>query len=389
MQDSHVKTKISKKKKVKFVLFTLLFLSVIIIILSEIILSFMHYPSSHDVMKKVSYTQAKWWACDSVAGPRYVANQVTKEDSVYFLREIWYYHRLQLINNDGYHDADNFTAVTPASDSIKILMTGDSFTWGASSDVGSSYVDIFEKDIKKSYPGIVWNTGMPATGTNHALFTTKKYLPLQNSNYVVLGFYTGNDFSDNLVPFDRLVFNKLASCYNQYDYNKDLKPFKISNREAYKKATGSYPLEELNFIQKIMVRSRFISFVTDLKDKILNRLSGKRSKTSEQEYKMTKEYLKQLNDYVKENNAELIVLVIPAAENVKEKDIHYLNTIKILNELSLHYVDPLDQFTEDDYLKIDGGHWKNRAHVLAGHTLSKYLLDLINKKQQTTFRKNQ
>ncbi|MBK6633193.1 MAG: hypothetical protein IPG38_01715 [Chitinophagaceae bacterium] len=148
-------------------------------------------------------------------------------------------------------------------------------------------------------------------------------------------------------------------------------------------------MEELNFIQKIITRSRFISFITDLKDKILNRLSGKRSKTIEQEYKMTKEYLKQLNDYVKENNAELIVLVIPAAENVKEKNTHYLNSIKILNELSLHYVDPLDQFMEEDYLKIDGGHWKNRAHVLAGHTLSKYLLDLINKKQQKSFRKNQ
>ena len=74
------------------------------------------------------------------------------------------------------------------ADSLKILVAGDSFTWGASSDIGSSYVDIFESDIKKIHPAIVWNTGMPATGTNHALFTTKKYLPLQKSNYVVLVF---------------------------------------------------------------------------------------------------------------------------------------------------------------------------------------------------------
>ena len=388
MKEQIEKKKMSGGKKIKFVLFTLLFLGLIIIVISEIALSFMHYPSSYDKMKKVSFTQAKWWTCDSVSGPRYVANAVTKDDSIYFLREIWYYKRLRMINNDGYHDHDNFTQVSPDNDSLRILAVGDSFTWGASSDIGSSFVDILESDINKVHPGFVWNTGMPATGTNHALFTAKKYLSIQRSNYVVLGFYTGNDFGDNLVPFDRLVFNKLASCYNQYDYNKDLKPFKISNKEAYQKATGSYPMEDLNFIQKILIRSRFRSFIIDNMEKLTNRLSGKKAKAAEQEYTITKDYLKQLNDYVKENNAELIVLIIPAAEDVKKKEDHYLNAIRIMNELSLQYVDPLSQFTEDDYLKIDGGHWKNRAHTLAGHMLSKYLLDRIRAKQQTTFKKN-
>lgn len=382
------KKSISKGKKIKFIFFTLVFLTVIIFVISEIVLALMHYPSSYDRFKKVSYTQAKWWTCDSVSGPRYVPHQATKEDSIYFLREIWYYHRLQMINTDGYHDKDNFTEISPDSDSLKVLVTGDSFTWGASSDIGSSYVDILESDIKKVYPSLVWNTGMPATGTNHALFTAKKYLPLQKSNYVILGFYTGNDFGDNLVPFDRLIFNKLASCYNQYVLDKDFNPVKISNREAYKIATGSYPMEELNFVQKILIRSRVISFVRDLMEKVENRLSGKRGRMAEQEYKVTKDYLKQLNDYVKENGAELIVLVIPALNDIKEKDDHYFNTIKVLKELSLDYIDPISQFTESDYLTIDGGHWKNSGHIKAGHTLSKYLLDHISAKQQKTFRKN-
>lgn len=387
MQENDTKTKISGGKKIKFILFTLLFLLVIIFIIGEIVLAIQGYPSTYAKMQKVSLTQAKWWACDSVSGPRYVAHQTTPKDSVYFLREIWYYNRLNMVNNDGYHDKDNFTEISPDSDSLKILVAGDSFTWGASSDIGSSYVDIFENDIKKIHPAIVWNTGMPATGTNHAIFTTKKYLPLQKSNYVVLGFYVGNDFGDNLLPFDRLMFNNLASCYNLYDHDKDFNPVKISLSEAYKKAMGSYPVEELNFVQKILIRSRFATFLTDLKNRAVNRLSGNKNRTNEQEYKVTKEYLKQLNDYVKENNAELIVLVIPAAEDVKEKESHYLNAIKILNELSLQYVDPLSQFTQDDYLKIDGGHWKNRAHTVSGHMLSKYLLDYIEKKQQKIFKK--
>lgn len=387
MQGNSIKTKVSTGKKIKFILFTLVFLLIIIMVIGEIVLAIKGYPSTYAKMQKVSLTQAKWWTCDSISGPRYIPHQTTRTDSVYFLREIWYYNRLNMVNTDGYHDRDQFAEVSPDSDSLRVLMAGDSFTWGASSDIGSSYVDIFESDIKKIYPSIVWNTGMPATGTNHAVFTTKKYLPVQKSNYVVLGFYVGNDFGDNLLPFDRLMFNNLASCYNLYDHDKDFKPVKISLSEAYKKAMGSYPMEELNFVQKMLIRSRFITFITDLRNKAMNRLSGNKSRTIEQEYKVTREYLKQLNDYVKENNAELIVLVIPAAGDVKKKEEHYLSTIKILNELSLPYVDPLSQFNENDYLKIDGGHWKNRAHILTGHMLSKYLLEHIEKKQQKTFKK--
>mgnify|MGYP001157888900 CR=1 FL=1 len=388
MEGNGLKNKVSKGKKIKFILFTLLFLLTVIIGLSEIILAITKYQSTYNKMQRFSLTQADWWACDTVNGPRYVQNKVGVPDSIHFLREIWYYNRLKMINNDGYHDRDNFTEIPADSDSLRVLFAGDSFTWGASADIDSSFVDVFEADVKKSYPAVVWNTGVPATGTNHAVFTTGKYLPKQKSNFVILGFYTGNDFGDNLLPYDQLIFNNLASCYNLYDYDKDFKPFKISKSEAFKKATGSYPMEELNIVQKILVRSRFVTFITDLKTKIANRLSGDKTKRSEQEYKVTKEYLKQLNDYVKENNAELIVLVIPASEDVKEKGVHYLNAMKIMNELSLQYVDPLNELAVDDYLKIDGAHWKNGGHVRAGHLLSKYLLDYIQKKDQKSFEKN-
>ncbi|MFZ1370323.1 MAG: hypothetical protein WAR78_08070, partial [Ferruginibacter sp.] len=184
MQDSIVKNKISKGKKVKFILFTLFFLAVIVIGITELILSVTKYQSTYDQMKRFSLTQAKWWACDSVNGPRYVPNMVGEADSIHFLREIWYYKRLTMINNDGYHDRDSFTNISADSNSLRVLFAGDSFTWGASADIDSSFVDIFESNIRKLKPALVWNTGIPATGTNHALFTVKKYLPLQKTNVV-------------------------------------------------------------------------------------------------------------------------------------------------------------------------------------------------------------
>ncbi|HAO47484.1 MAG TPA: hypothetical protein DCQ97_11200 [Chitinophagaceae bacterium] len=386
MADNTEKKKISKGKKIKFALFTLLFLLVILFVLAEVAFYFMKYPSSYDRMQKVSYTQAKWWTCDTINGPRYVAHQATLDDSVYFLREIWYYKRLKMINSDGYHDKDEFTPLSPDSDSIKILAAGDSFTWGASSDVGSSFVDILESDVNKVHPALVWNTGIPATGTNHAVFTTKKYLPLQHSNYVVLGFYVGNDFGDNMLPFDRIIFNKMASCYSQYDFDKNLNPVKITNREAYKIATGSYPMEELNFFQKILIHSRTRYFISELGKKISNRLSGNKEKTKEIGYKLTRDYLNELNTYVKANNAELVVLVIPSLDDVKKKEENYTNALELLKELNIQYVDPLDQLTIADYLTIDGGHWHNSGHIKAGHLLSAYLLNHIKSKSQTDFK---
>jgi hypothetical protein len=103
---------------------------------------------------------------------------------------------------------------------------------------------------------------------------------------------------------------------------------------------------------------------------------------------MTDAYLKELNAYVKENNAELIVLVIPTEADVKEKSTQYQNVIKILNDASIKYVDNTSLFTTDDYMKTGGGHWKNSGHIKAGHELSKYLLDQIKQKGQKSFRKN-
>ena len=61
MQESAVKNKMSKGKKVKFIFFTLLFLFAIIFIITEVLLGFFHYQSSYNKMENFSLSQAQWW----------------------------------------------------------------------------------------------------------------------------------------------------------------------------------------------------------------------------------------------------------------------------------------------------------------------------------------
>lgn len=382
MDNNNASRRLSIGTKIKYALATVSLLAIFIISVSETALYFTHYNSIYSKVNEFSVVQAKWWVCDSLKGPRYLPGKVDRNDSIYFKDNIWYYDRLNLVNNEGYHDRDDFMKIPDDSNALRFLIAGDSFTWGASADFDSSYVEIFERNIKKSYPAVVWNTGIPATGTNHAIFTTRKYLPLQKSDFVILGFYTGNDFGDNLLPFDKLIFTDQASCYNLYTYDKTFKPFPISTNEAFKKATGSYPLSELSIPQKFLIRSRFYSFLSEMVSRVANRLSGDKKRNSEQEYIATKEYLKQLDQYIKDSNAKLIVFVIPSWVDLQSKDPHYSNVVKILNELSINYLETINLYSPSDYLKTGGDHWNNKGHLKAGNALSNCLITEIVKKRE-------
>ena len=146
-------------------------------------------------------------------------------------------------------------------------------------------------------------------------------------------------------------------------------------------------MEELNILQKIIVRSRFVTFTSDMWSRILNRLDGTKQRTEQQQYTMTRKYLKELNEYVKKNNAELIVVVIPTWIDVEKREEHYNNAVSILNELSIKHIETLNLLKLDNYRKSGGGHWVNSGHIIAGHALSQYLLKYMKEKQSLTFSK--
>lgn len=355
------------------------------VIILEGILYLLKYDNAYTKMQRYSIDKADWWVNDSILGPRYVPNEFEK---LVKTAPNWYYERLKIVNKQGYHDRDDFTDLSSDTNSIKVLFIGDSYTWGASSDVDSSFVDVFEQKFKNRYPLIVWNAAIPATGTNYALYITKRFLPLQKSSIVVLGFFSGNDFTDNLTPYDRIQFNNKASCFNCYKLDNSFKASKISVTEAYRSATGAYPIENLNLFQrKIIIKSRLIPLLNRVFNKIIRIISKyiHSDNISKEEYsfQITKSYLNQLKNYIKDNNAELFVLLIPVQADIRRKSNKYLKAIEIMKELEINYLEISNMLSEANYVPgINDGHWNNSGHKISGTLLYNYISASYKSKKQ-------
>jgi len=377
MENRDTKQNVFLKYKSIFSVLFLLISVIIIIIISECTLYLLKYDNAYTKMKRFSIDKADWWINDSILGPRYAQNKFENLDKSV---PDWYYERLKIVNKQGYHDKDDFIDLPSDTNCIKFLFIGDSFTWGASSDIDSSFVDVFEQRFGKNIPLIAWNAGIPATGTNYALHVTKRFLPLQKSDIVVLGFYR-NDFGDNLIPFDRLQFNNKASCFNCYELDNSFNAIKVSIRDRYKDATGAYPIDDLNFFQReIIIKSRLIPLLNSvferIKQKSYQYTHSENISKKEFSFKITKSYLNQLKNYVKENDAELIVLLIPARQDINRNSEEYLKAIEILRESEINYLEISDKFSQANYMQSESdGHWNNSGHRIAGTLLYEYILE--------------
>jgi hypothetical protein len=374
MQKSGSKGNIVEKNKTLVASLLVIFIFFIMLLISEGMLALLKYETIYSKMAGRTLNKAYWWKNDPITGPGYVPGQYEKA-----ITEVpdWFYNRLKKVNKQGFHDSDDFD--TPPMDTTlpKILFVGDSFTWGASADVDSSYVEVAEHDLKSHFPLVAWNTGMLGTGTNYADYVTKRFLPVQKTDLVVLGFFY-NDFRDNLIPYDGIVFFNNSYCLYSYELDNRFNPVRISISKSYKNAIGAYPIEELNFFQReILIKSRLVSLSHQVYRKIMKKHSRQSSDKKEYMYSKTKTYLESLRNYVKENNVEILVLLIPERNDLRGKTGFYLKALEIFNELDIKYIEILDEMTEEDYaVNPKDEHWSNSGHRKAGLKLSETIMQM-------------
>ena len=280
--------------------------------------------------------------------------------------------RFCIVNRQGFHDAQDFAVGAGFDERTRILMLGDSFTFGGKADIGKSYVETIEANFPEA---IVWNTGIPGAGTQQALRLFQAYAPLLQPQIAVLGFYM-NDFEDNIMPIDRWVVVDKAYV-QQYRLDDQGNITKLDLPAAYYHAFGAAPPE--NEIQRIIGAARLGSLA--LKTVDIARwgsravfppewlLSGARGEGGALE--ATRGYLRALRDAAAAQNTALLTLLIPMWEDIAAAGQRYQAAVQLMKELEMPYLNPRPLLDDAlDYVRAANTHWNSAGHQKIGRLLS-------------------
>ena len=306
---------------------------------------------------------APWFSCDTDIGCVY-----RKPDDPSF-------------NAQGFRDREPFTAQTVNNDALRILVLGDSFSFGVGADKPEdAYPQVLERDLRKrmSKPVQLWNTGIPGTGQKQQLLVAAKFLPMMRPDRVVLGFCY-NDFADNLVPVGKFYVFAGNEWVQRYVIENG-RVRELTPKQAYRRALAPHRAIEYLYCSRMITAAyrlyarinadcRKESIGNDRASEYQKALTGEPT----DEYLNTRDLMAELRDKVAVSGAEFVVLPIPEREDFRFGPGKTAGmTKRLCDELNLQCLDNT-WLTAADY-ENRSGHWNDAGHRKAGEFLAGYLL---------------
>ncbi len=116
------------------------------------------------------------------------------------------------INALGFRDVRDYAVAKPPG-TFRILVLGDSVTFGHGALSDTTYPYLLEQRLKQWRPETnweVWNLGVPGYNTTQELKYLERVGPAYQPDLVVVGFYE-NDLADNDVPTDATLRRRIVS----------------------------------------------------------------------------------------------------------------------------------------------------------------------------------
>ena len=305
---------------------------------------------------------APWWTCEDPAC-HYVQDEMAKACESGQMSG-----RYCIVNAQGFHDTQDFVYSPALENHIRILVLGDSFTFGEDADIGKSYVET----IEASDPRIVaWNTGIFGVGTNQALAAFHMFAPVLKPHLTIYGFYV-NDIFDNLFPVDGyfLGIDENGEVVKLQRYHLDpwgnVTKLETQSLLYYRWRGVEAPANEFErMLGATRLGSVFISAIDHL-GKILGvaQLTNARRQVD-----LTREYLQKLRDASAAQDSELLVMLIPQITDLKKPGSQFRQAINLLEELGISYFTPIEVLdAESDY--APDWHWNSAGHQKVGALLS-------------------
>lgn len=253
------------------------------------------------------------------------------------------------INKDGFHSIE-FKQYK--STKKKILLLGDSFTWGHST---SNKTNSFANELlAKGY--IVYNTGISGVDVTQYKAIAEKYIPILKPDIVILNFFMGNDisyFKREIKPFQPVFFSTNAGNLMS---NQNGIEFKTA-QEAYNNIMINAKMPINTKIRRIASKTVISTFAwvacrkLGLVDyyKTTNRLIGKAY-----EKPTCNEEIQKIVSLSKKNNSHFELIAIPDFKDgkIKVEDFPYLF------ENIDYRMSPLSK----EFYKMSDGHFNDKGH---------------------------
>lgn len=307
-------------------------------------------------------SRAPWWVCgDAGCHYDYESAQPACESGELA-------GRVCAINRQGYADSEDFVLPADYAGRKRILLLGDSFTWGMSAEPGASYAETLSAAHADA---IIWNTGIPGTGTNQALLAFDVYAPVLQPQLTILGF-VDNDFDDNLLPVDSWV-NALDSSgkavhMRKYiiDHEENVIEFDLHDLEYIQAFHQHPPTGEW---ERQLGLTRLGSLLLRLRDAI--EPSQPATESLARRRQVTRQYLLDLKQAVGANGSRLLVLLAPRRADIFRAGARYQMAEQLMQELEIPYVNPISILVPYvDFAAPPDDHWNSAGHQKIGRLIS-------------------
>lgn len=335
---------------------------IVIVILLEVMLTVFNRPIRYDPdILRVKLTSTSFWECDE-HGCRYNYQVVQSACADGKLTDLHC-----VINQAGFHDTQEFIADdTLDSASLRVFVMGDSFTFGASAKLGSSWVETIEA---RTPDAVIWNTGMPGTGGNQALEVLKQYAPAMQPDLLVLGFYV-NDFEDNTYPLDQFfrgtIDGKGFAFIRQYQMYPDYSVHKITDStHLIYRFYGVEP--PANAVEQFLGGTRLGTLILNVNDAVHRTLNNVENSSFDHEVRITRQLLQDIQSIAGELGSDFMIVLIPEKQDLTRPTKRYTTAVQLFDELNIPYIDPLEYLQlATDYAPEPNVHWSTAGHEKVG-----------------------
>lgn len=294
---------------------------------------------------------SSWWRCDSLHGCYVVRSQ--HSDSLNY-------------NQAGFRDRDEFKSEAVDTSAFRILLLGDSYTFGYSAiETGMCFAEVVEARSGEPFRIQLWNTGIPGIGQKQELHSLKEYAPILKPQLVILAFVM-NDFVNNRYPMGIYYSYEDGKWIDRYGTDPSTgRIIALTPEETYTRAC--FPSYPAGYLELSRLYCKFTDTIEKAYKTATRTLGLSSNVLSSSDIDITRNLLSSIRDYILEHNSRFLVLIVPERIDIVRPGEAYETVLSILDELDIHYLEVIDQLDAGDY--APDGHWNIDGHYKVGMKL--------------------